>query len=70
MMSSSAEVIVAHLRHVTSAKATHVASAKATVSAATAAPGLRTGGNKTAGKQCACQNHHYSSSHHLLHISA
>ena len=38
--------------------------------AATAAPGLRTGGNKTAGKQCACQNHHYSSSHHLLHISA
>jgi hypothetical protein len=61
--------------HMTSTKATHVASAKpthasATVSAATAtaAAGLCPRGNKAAGKNCACQNHHHSSSHDILHL--
>jgi hypothetical protein len=57
--------------HVASAKAGHVASAKAahapaTVSSATAA-GFRTRGKKAARKQGACQNHHHSSSHDILH---
>jgi hypothetical protein len=61
--------------HVTSAKAAHVASAKAahmaatktaaTMSAAATASGLRTRGNKAAGKQRGCQNHHPSSFHDL-----
>jgi len=59
--------------HVTSTKATHVASAKAThapatVSSATAAAaGLCPRGKKAAGKHGACQNHHHSSSHDILH---
>jgi hypothetical protein len=61
--------------HVTSTKATHVASAKAahaaatmsSASAASAAAGLRTRGKKATGKQGACQNHHHSSSHDILH---
>jgi hypothetical protein len=59
--------------HVTSTKATHVASAKAahapaTVSSATApAAGFCTRGKKAACKQGACQNHHHSSSHDILH---
>jgi hypothetical protein len=60
--------------HVTSTKATHMGSAKAahapaTVSSATApaAAGLCTRGKKAAGKNCACQNHHHSSSHDILH---
>jgi hypothetical protein len=58
---------------VTSTKATHVASAKAahasaTVSSATAAAaGFSTRGKKAARKQGACQNHHHSSSHDILH---
>jgi len=64
--------------HVTSAKAADVTAATkaahvtattkaTTVSAAsaTAAAGLRTRGNKAAGKQRACQNHYQSSSHDL-----
>jgi hypothetical protein len=54
---------------VASAKATHVASAKATVSSSAASSGLCIRGNEAAGKQCACQNHHYTCSHHILHIS-
>jgi hypothetical protein len=61
--------------HVTSAKATHMASAKAshapaTVSSATttAAAGLRPRGKKATGKHGACQNHHHSSSHDILHL--
>ena len=51
---------------VTSAKAAH---ATTTVSsAATAAPSLRARGKKAAGKHCACQNHHHSSSHDSLHL--
>jgi hypothetical protein len=59
--------------HVTSAKAAHVASATTSMSsattsvtAATAAAGLCTSGKKAAGKHCACQNHHHSSSHDIL----
>jgi hypothetical protein len=55
--------------HVTPAKAAHVASATTTVSAATAAAGLCTRGNKTAGKQRTCQNHDYSSSHYILRLN-
>jgi hypothetical protein len=58
--------------HVASTKATHVASAKAahapaTVSSATAAAGFRTRGKKATRKHGACQNHHHSSSHDILH---
>jgi hypothetical protein len=71
-------MVSAHATHVASAKATrvtaakaaaHVASAKpATVSsAATAAAGLCTRGKQAAGKHRACQNHHHSSSHDILH---
>jgi hypothetical protein len=62
-------VASAKAAHVTSTKATHVASSTTTVSAATAAAGLCTRGNKAAGKQCACQNHHYSSSHCVLRLN-
>jgi hypothetical protein len=63
----------AKVTHVTSAEATHVTSAAkathvATATTATATTaGLCTSGNKAAGKQCACQNHHHSSSHDILH---
>ena len=51
---------------VTSAKAAHTAT---TVSSpATAAPGLCARGKKAAGKHRACQNHHRSSSHNILHL--
>jgi hypothetical protein len=60
--------------HVTSTKATHVTSGKAAhapaaVSSATtaAAAGFCTRGKKAARKQGACQNHHHSSSHDILH---
>jgi hypothetical protein len=62
--------------HVTSTKATHMASAKAahaatmssaSASASAAAAGLCTRGKKATGKQGACQNHHHSSSHDILH---
>jgi hypothetical protein len=62
----AAHVTPAKAADVASAKATDVASAATTVSAATAtAAGLCTRGNKAAGKQCACQDHHYSSSHDI-----
>jgi hypothetical protein len=51
---------------VTSAKAAHTATKVS--SAATAAPGLCARGKKAAGKHCACQNHHRSSSHDILHL--
>jgi hypothetical protein len=51
---------------VTSAKAAHAATTVSTA-AATAAPGLCARGKKAAGKYCACQNHHHSSSHDILH---
>jgi hypothetical protein len=85
MTSSKAKVIVTDLRHatcakapvgsaeatdVTSTKATDVASAKATVSSTAAASGLCIRGDEAAGKQCTCQNHHYTSSHRTLHVSA
>jgi hypothetical protein len=57
--------------HVTSTEAAaHVASAKAAtaVSSTAAAAGLRVRGNKAAGKHCARQNHHHSSSHDILHL--
>jgi hypothetical protein len=58
---------------VASAKAANVAATAAhmaattTVSSATAAAGLRSRGNKAAGKHSTCQNHHHSSSHCTLH---
>jgi hypothetical protein len=68
----------AQATHVTAADVTHtgtdVTSAKAanaatTVSSATtAAPGLCARGKKAAGKHCACQNHHHSSFHDILHL--
>jgi hypothetical protein len=51
---------------VTSAKAAHAATTVS--SATTAAPGLCARGKKAAGKHCACQNHHHSSSHDSLHL--
>jgi pyruvate/2-oxoglutarate dehydrogenase complex dihydrolipoamide acyltransferase (E2) component len=60
--------------HMASTKTAHVASAKAThathvaSAAASAAARLCTRGNKAAGKQCACQNHHRSSSHNILRL--
>ena len=59
--------------HVTSTEATHVAPAKAahtaTMSSTPAATaGLCTRRKKAAGKHCACQNHHHSSSHDILHL--
>jgi hypothetical protein len=52
---------------VTSAKAAHTAT-KVSSASATAAPGLCARGKKAAGKHCACQNHHRSSSHDILHL--
>jgi hypothetical protein len=58
--------------HATSTEAAHVTSAKAahptTMSSAASAAGLRTRGKKAAGKHCARQNHHHSSSHNILHL--
>jgi hypothetical protein len=61
------------ITHMTSTQATHVASAEAAHTAtmsstpsATAAC-LCTRGKKAAGKHYACQNHHHSSSHDILH---
>jgi hypothetical protein len=56
---------------VTSAKAAHTAakvSTATTTTTAPAAPGLCARGKKAAGKHCACQNHHRSSSHDILHL--
>jgi hypothetical protein len=75
-------MVSAHATHATSAKATHVTAAKAAAhvaaakaahaattvsSAATATAGLSTRGKKATGKRRACQNHHHSSSHDILH---
>jgi hypothetical protein len=77
----ASNTITAKATHVTSTEATYVASAEAaahvtsaetatTVSSATtaAAAGLCTRGKKATGKHCACQNHHHSSSHDILHL--
>jgi hypothetical protein len=71
----TSDVTTAKSTHVTSTKTAHVASAKAThathvasAATATASASLCTRGNKAAGKQCACQNHHRSSSHNILHL--
>jgi hypothetical protein len=60
-------VTSAEATHLTSAKAAHVAATKAATmtAATTAAAGLRTCGNKAAGEQRSCQNHHPSSFHDL-----
>jgi hypothetical protein len=52
--------------HVTSAEAAHTATVSSTPSATAAR--LCTRGKKAAGKHCACQNHHHSSSHDILHL--
>jgi transcription elongation factor len=60
----------AETSHATVAKAAHVAAAESATAVSTAAAataGLRTGGDKAAGKQGARQNHHHSSSHDILH---
>jgi hypothetical protein len=69
----AADVASTEATHMASTEATHVASAKAatvssTAAAAAAAAGLCTRGNKAAGKQCARQDHHCSSSHNILHL--
>jgi hypothetical protein len=64
------DMAAAEATDMAAAEAAHVAAAKAaTVSTATAAAaaGFCTGGNKAAGKQCACQNQYQSSSHDILH---
>jgi hypothetical protein len=68
----AAHVSSTEATHVSSTEAAHVASAEAattvpSATAAAAAAGLRTRGKKAAGKHCACQNHHHSSSHDILH---
>ena len=70
----TADVACAEAADVTSAKAAHMASTTAThvttatsMASATATAGLRVSGKKAAGKHCACQNHHHSSSHDILH---
>jgi len=71
----AADATSAKATHVTSAEATHMASTTAThvttatatsMASATATAGLRVSGKKAAGKHCACQNHHHSSSHDIL----
>jgi hypothetical protein len=52
--------------HVTSAESAHTAAMSSTPSATAAR--LCTRGKKAAGKHCACQNHHHSSSHDILHL--
>jgi hypothetical protein len=79
----AADVASAKTSDATAAQATHVAAADVThtgtdvtsaahtattVSPTAAAPGLCARGNKAAGKHCACQNHHRSSSHDILHL--
>jgi hypothetical protein len=72
----TSDATAAQATHATAAKVTHtgtdVTSAKAAhtatvASTATAAPSLRARGKKAAGKHCACQNHHHSSFHDILH---
>jgi hypothetical protein len=65
----AADVTSAEAPDVAAAEAAHVATAATTsVSSATAASaaGLCISGQKAAGKHCACQNHHHSSSHDIL----
>jgi hypothetical protein len=72
IVAQASDVISAKATHVAAAKAAHVASAKpathvaSTSTAATAS--LCTRGKKAPGKQRACQNHHRSSSHDILHL--
>jgi hypothetical protein len=72
----TADATSAQASDVTSVKTAHTgadvtaaeaAKAAAVSSAATAAPSLRARGNKAAGKHRACQNHHCSSFHDILH---
>jgi hypothetical protein len=51
--------------HVATAESAHVSSAASAASAATA--GFCTRGKQAAGQHGACQNHHHSSSHDILH---
>jgi hypothetical protein len=80
---NSSDVTTAKSTHVGSAKASHVASAEPTTHVApakaahtttmpstssTAAARLSARGKKAPGKHRACQNHHHSSSHDILHL--
>jgi hypothetical protein len=62
----AARVASTEATHVTSAETAHTTTMSSTPSASTA--GLCTGGKKAAGKHCACQNRHHSSSHDILHL--
>jgi hypothetical protein len=65
----TADVTSAVATHMASTKAAHMAAATTTSvssASATATTGLRVSGKKAAGKHCACQNHHHSSSHDIL----
>jgi hypothetical protein len=63
----TADVTSAEATHMATTKAAHMASTAATsMATATATAGLRVSGKKAAGKHCACQNHHHSSSHDIL----
>jgi hypothetical protein len=65
------DVVSAEASDATNAQTTHVTSAKAahTATKVSAALGLGTRGKQTAGKRCACQNHHHSSSHDMFHLN-
>jgi hypothetical protein len=65
------DVVSAKASDATNAQTTHVTSAKAahTATKASAALGSWTRGKQAAGKRCACQNHHHSSSHDMFHLN-
>jgi hypothetical protein len=60
-----------HVTTTTTTKTTHMASAKAAAhvaaTTATTSAGLSTRGKQAASEHRACQNHHHSSSHDILH---
>jgi hypothetical protein len=62
----AADVTSTEAAHMAAAKASHATTMSSTSAAAAARLCAR--GNKAAGKYCACQNHHHSSSHDILHL--
>jgi hypothetical protein len=70
-ITKASDATTAEAAHVATAEATHVTTTEATThvaSSSASAAGLCTRGEKAAGKHRACQNHHHSSSHDILHL--
>jgi hypothetical protein len=63
VVAKASDAINAQTTHVTSAKAAH------TATKVSAALGSCARGKQAAGKRCACQNHHHSSSHDMFHLN-